>query len=136
LHVWHYDKSSYHRQGVFVKKEKISFHGAARLREERERLGLSQQDAEALWGISRVTWGKYERGDTTPDAAVLAAIAAAGADVLYIVTGSRSAPVAPALSRDEVGMLDSYRHCSKEMQLAARTQLAAMAQPGVKKKAA
>lgn len=73
-----------------------------------------------------------------PDAAYLSAIAAAGADVLYILTGSRSAPTAPVLSREEVGMLDSYRHCSKEMQLAARTQLAAMAQPAkdVKKKAA
>lgn len=100
-----------------------------RLREERERLGFSQASFAEITGAHRKSQGNYELGERMPDAAYLAAIAAAGADVLYILTGSRSAAVAPTLSRDEAGMLDSYRHCSKEMQLAARTQLAAMAQP-------
>lgn len=87
-----------------MKKVKISFHGATRLREERERIGFSQLDAESLFGISRVTWGKYERGETTPGADVLTALVAAGADVYYILTSHRmplgvaqsSAPHSPA----------------------------------------
>lgn len=73
-----------------MKKEKISFHGAGRLREERERLGFSQQDAESIFGISRVTWGKYERGDTAPGADVLTELAKMGANVMYIITGERT----------------------------------------------
>ena len=112
------------------------FSVGSRLREERERLNYSQEAFAGLASASRPTQFNYESGKRSPDSEYLAAISAAGADVLYILTGSRSAPVAPVLSRDEAGMLDSYRHCSKEMQLAARTQLAAMAQPAVKKKAA
>ncbi|MDH2918470.1 MAG: hypothetical protein PXX73_04675 [Sideroxydans sp.] len=110
-----------------------------RLREERERLGLSQSQMAELAknlgakGATRQSQALYEKGEQSPSAAYIAAITTSGADVLYILTGSRSAPPAPVLSRDEAGMLDNYRHCSKEMQQAARTQLAAMAQPAVKK---
>ncbi len=100
-----------------------------RLAEERKRLGFNKGQMAAAGNVANSTYTNYEDGVRSPDGEFFSAIAAAGADVLYILTGSRSAPVAPALSRDEAGMLDSYRHCSKEMQLAARTQLAAMAQP-------
>ena len=70
-----------------MKKDKISFLGAERLREERERIELRQEDAEEKFGISRVTWGKYERGDSTPGADVLTALAALGADTRYILEG-------------------------------------------------
>jgi transcriptional regulator with XRE-family HTH domain len=73
-----------------MKKEKISFHGAGRLREERERIGFNQGDSETLFGVSRVTWGKYERGESTPGADVLSAMAEMGGDILYIVTGRRT----------------------------------------------
>lgn len=92
-----------------MKKEKICFHGAGRLREERERLGFNQCDAEKLFDISRVTWGKYERGDTTPGADVLTALAAAGADVMYILTGTRSAAL-PGISPRQRALLDNYEH--------------------------
>lgn len=105
----HNDKKTCHRQEVFVKKEKISYPGAGRLREERERIGFSQLDAETLFGISRVTWGKYERGDTTPGADVLTALAAAGADVLYILTGTRNAAAQPISPRQRA-LLDNYEH--------------------------
>lgn len=61
-----------------------------RLRAERERLGLSQEEFAALAGAHRKSQGNYEKGDRQPDAAYLAAIAAAGADVLYILTGQHS----------------------------------------------
>ena len=67
-----------------------------RLRAERERLGLSQT---AFWGIGggqKRAQINYEAGERQPDAAYLAAIAAAGADVLYILTGQRQGePVSP-----------------------------------------
>ncbi|MDP2805533.1 MAG: helix-turn-helix domain-containing protein [Gallionellaceae bacterium] len=106
-----------------------------RLKEERERLGLSQPRFGELAGCVKQTVIQWEKGASAPDAGQLAAIAAAGADVLYILTGSRGGTAAPpALNREEAALLDNYRHCSTEMQQAAKAQLAAMAKPkGVKK---
>lgn len=61
-----------------------------RLREERRRLGYSQADFAEVAGVSRAAQIKYEKGERHPDARYLAAIAEAGADVLYILTGDRS----------------------------------------------
>lgn len=71
-----------------MKKENKSCLSAPRLREERVRLGLLQEDAGSRWGISRVTWGKYERGESTPDSEVLAGLAELGADTQYILEGT------------------------------------------------
>ena len=60
-----------------------------RLREERQRLGLNQPDFGARGGIKKVAQIHYEQGERSPDAEYLAGVAAAGADVLYIVTGER-----------------------------------------------
>lgn len=100
-----------------------------RLKEAREQIPLTQDEMVLKTGIPKRSYCAYEAGDMAPSAKLLAALAVMGMDIGYLLTGSRSAAVAPTLSRDEAGMLDSYRHCSKEMQLAARTQLAAMAQP-------
>lgn len=67
-----------------------------RLRKEREALGLSQQALADACGISARSQRNYESGERMPDAAYLAAIAAQGADVLYILTGQRSQPVPAA----------------------------------------
>lgn len=67
-----------------------------RLREERERLGFSQAGFAEIVGAHRKSQGNYELGERMPDAAYLSAIAEKGADVLYILTGTRSAPVVPA----------------------------------------
>lgn len=71
-----------------------------RLREERERLGLSQADFGAIGGVKKLAQINYEKGDRHPDSAYLSAIAAAGSDVLYILTGQRGqmAPQAAALN--------------------------------------
>lgn len=58
-----------------------------RLCEERERLGMNQTDFGAIGGVSRRTQSNYESGERSPDADYLAAIAAIGADVTYILTG-------------------------------------------------
>lgn len=58
-----------------------------RLREQREALGFTQQSLADLCGITARSQRNYESGERSPDAAYLAATAAAGADVLYILTG-------------------------------------------------
>jgi transcriptional regulator with XRE-family HTH domain len=84
-------------------------HIGVRLREERERLGINQTDFAALGGSGRKTQFNYEAGERVPDAAYLAAIAAAGADVLYILTGQHSSVREINLSPDEEALLDNYR---------------------------
>lgn len=61
-----------------------------RLREERVRLGLNQDDFAEVGGVQRRAQGNYERGERAPDADYLARIAERGADVLFIVTGKRA----------------------------------------------
>lgn len=61
-----------------------------RIREERKRLGMTQDEfAEAL-GLSRATIAFYEAGRSLPDAAALERADLAGADIVYLVTGRRS----------------------------------------------
>lgn len=45
---------------------------------------------------------------------VLALFGAAGADVLYILTGQRAGGAAPALTREETALLDNYRNSPDE----------------------
>jgi transcriptional regulator with XRE-family HTH domain len=77
-----------------------------RLKEERGRLGFNQPDFAALASKTKKTLIDYEKGVTSPDAKFLAAIAAAGADVQYILTGIRSSA---ALTPDEQMLLAGYR---------------------------
>ncbi|WP_068634923.1 helix-turn-helix domain-containing protein [Thauera butanivorans] len=91
-----------------------------RLREERERLGLTQ---DAL-GVTPQSQRKYEKGESTPGADYLAMFAALGADVLYILTGQRTVG---ELAPDEAALLDNYRHTQSDGKLALQTTSAALA---------
>ena len=84
-----------------------------RLREERERLGLSQPAFAAVAGTTKQTLFSWETGKTAPDGFQLEALATAGADVLYILTGQR-AGAQPAHDAAEQVLLDSYRRCSSQ----------------------
>lgn len=84
-----------------------------RLVESRKALGLSQQALADCVGISARSQRNYESGERSPDADYLAAIAAAGADVLYILTGQHD-PAAPALDAAEQVLVDSYRRCTPQ----------------------
>ncbi|HBO9342665.1 helix-turn-helix domain-containing protein [Pseudomonas aeruginosa] len=64
-----------------------------RLREERERKGMNQSSFAEVGGVQKRAQINYEKDERHPDAAYLAAIAAAGVDVLYVLTGQR-APLA------------------------------------------
>ena len=63
-----------------------------RLRQERERLCLSQSLFAGKVGVSRMTQGNYETGKRSPDALYLWAAHESGVDVGYVVTGTRAAP--------------------------------------------
>ncbi len=62
----------------------------ARLREERENLGLDQGALADIGGINRNSQSRYETGKSFPDARYLISLAAAGGDVQYVLTGRRS----------------------------------------------
>lgn len=80
-----------------------------RLKEERERLGFSQTDFAALAGASKNSQYNYEKGDRSPDAEYLAAIAAHGVDVQFVVTGERVAPALDRITATEAVMLARFR---------------------------
>lgn len=58
-----------------------------RLKEERERLGLTQPEFAALGGASKRSQIEWEKGGQVPNAAFLAAVDMHGVDVQYVVTG-------------------------------------------------
>ena len=93
-----------------------------RLREERERLGLTQPVFAELAGAKKRTLIDWEKDVSSPTAVQLAQLAAAGADVLYILTGQRSQPVPPAqeLPRQEQEWLALYRNSSEEVRAALK----------------
>lgn len=103
----------------------------ARLKEERERLGLSQPLFAQAAGAAKRTLADWEKGVSSPTAVQLSALAKIGVDVLYILTGQRSQPM-PAeaqLPVDERIMLDNYRHAPAQVQAGVKTTLGAFA-PG------
>lgn len=61
-----------------------------RLRNERNRLGLTQDELATLGGVGRRAQVNYESGERCPDGRYFEAIAKAGVDVQYILTGVRS----------------------------------------------
>ncbi|MEO6921961.1 MAG: helix-turn-helix transcriptional regulator [Collimonas sp.] len=77
-----------------------------RLREERDRLGFTQQEMADRMGVRREMSSKYERGQAAPGGNALTEFAAAGGDVQYVLTGQRSNN---AMSPDEKELLTGYR---------------------------
>jgi transcriptional regulator with XRE-family HTH domain len=61
----------------------------SRLREERKRLGMNQTDFAKAIGVHLNTQSRYEKGDRDPDTAYLSAIAKAGVNVAYVLTGEK-----------------------------------------------
>lgn len=63
---------------------------AERLLEERKRLDLNQQEMADLGKVAKRTYCNYEAGEREPMGGFFTAIATAGADVQYILTGARA----------------------------------------------
>jgi transcriptional regulator with XRE-family HTH domain len=79
---------------------------AERLREERKRLGFTQQEMAELIGVRQEMSSKYERGQASPGGDALAAFAGIGGDVQYVLTGQRSSsPMTP----EEKELLSGFR---------------------------
>lgn len=72
--------------------------------------------------VGAVAQSNYERGKRHPDATYLAAIAAAGVDVQYVLTGQRSAD--PVLTPKERLLLAAWKAASPELQTAVLAVLA------------
>jgi transcriptional regulator with XRE-family HTH domain len=112
-----------------------------RLREERDARGMSQSDFAEIAahagvpGATRQSQARYEKGIQTPGAAYLAAIAAAGIDVLYILTGERSAGIPPP-SRRGSALLDNYEHLSEDDKRALERLAFSLAKQALRKVAA
>lgn len=58
-----------------------------RLKEERNRLGLTQAQLAEKIGIHRNTQNRYENGEREPDTAYLDALKAVGVDLAYVLSG-------------------------------------------------
>jgi len=75
---------------------------AQRLKEERERLGLAQREIADALGVDKSSVYGYERGDRSPPGQHLTTLASLGADVLYIVTGTRITEASDAVLLNRV----------------------------------
>ncbi len=60
-----------------------------RLKEERERFGLSQEDFSAWGGVKPRAYWNYEKGKVPPDTDFLARLRERGVDVWFVMTGER-----------------------------------------------
>ena len=108
---------------------------STRLQEERKRLGLTQEAVATQLGATKRSVINWEGGAALPGAEVLARYAAAGADVLYILTGQRaggaSAPPPPrAVSEGDRILLDNFHAAPAQVQAGVKTALGAFASAG------
>ena len=84
-----------------------------RLREERQRLRMNQEEMAGVAaqagakGTTRQSQALYEKGQRYPDVAYMAAVACAGVDVRYVITGQHS-DVLP-VDTEEAALLLQYR---------------------------
>ena len=101
--------------------------GGDRLRKERERLGLTQEQIADLVGIERARWSRYENGVTIPRSDTLEAFKKAGVDVGYVLTGERGSLSTTVLTIDEEDLLGNYRKATEENRKVARKIIYALA---------
>jgi transcriptional regulator with XRE-family HTH domain len=79
-----------------------------RLKEERERLGLTLVAFAELSGSKKNTVVDWQKNVSSPPLAKLSALEKLGLDIIYIITGNR--PELPeSLAADEQLLIDTYR---------------------------
>lgn len=79
---------------------------SVRLKAERKRLGMTQQEIAEKVCITRETWSRYESAKIAPGSEVLLGLVTLGVDTNYVLTGERLVPIenidkAPALTSAE-----------------------------------
>ena len=99
-----------------------------RLREERVRLGLSQDALAQLGGITRNTQGSYEKGERNPDSVYLTAVVKAGVDALYVLTARHTQRAVEGLSESEERLVQQFRMLSDYDQKAVHRIVGLMAE--------
>ena len=100
----------------------------SRLRQERERLGLSQKVFGEIGGVEANAQGKYESGGRAPKADYLSRVAERGVDILFVLTGSPMPIQLDQLSQVEEKVLVDYRSMLKEDQDAIRRLTSTLAE--------
>ena len=84
-----------------------------RLYQERQRLGYSQQYLAQAGGVTAREQRQYEQGEDMPRADYLAALAAEGVDVVYVITGKPSTAI--TISRAQAQTLIDNRVLGQEL---------------------
>ncbi|EAN5160555.1 helix-turn-helix transcriptional regulator [Salmonella enterica] len=79
-----------------------------RLRNERERLGLSQTAMSKVCNVAFRTYCDYEAGKSEPKASTLASLAEFGVDILFVLSGVKT-PKIDGISEDEQEIVKMYR---------------------------
>lgn len=84
------------------------------LKEERERLCMSQTQFGDKGDVKKGAQINYENGTRSPDLEYLAAIAALGVDIYYIITGKRVFPDEPVFKEQrERDLLMNFRESAE-----------------------
>ncbi|HDR1538122.1 TPA: helix-turn-helix transcriptional regulator, partial [Pasteurella multocida] len=78
-----------------------------RLKNEREKLKLTQEQLGAIGGVKRLAQANYESGKRIPDARYLAEIAKVGMDIMYVLFGERANT---AINDEELLLLHKFRN--------------------------
>lgn len=90
-------------------EDKNFAHIGERLREERLRISMQQVDLADQCGVSRRALSTWEKGEQTPNAAILSVMAGKGIDVLYVVTGKHVSESEGTLAPAERALLQAWR---------------------------
>lgn len=99
----------------------------ARLRRERERIGMSQAAFADLVGTSKPSQVRYESGERSPDGNYFSRLAQCGVDILFVLTGRHH----PALSDPPMPMPGAARIEAQEYSAMPVYDVDAAAGPGV-----
>lgn len=107
-----------------------------RIKSERKRLGYTQQQIADICEISRIQWGRLERGDSVLGGRVLKAFVTAGANIHYMLTGEDSQTIAIGtiktpveLNENEQQIINLYRNLTQEQQDIIRKTMQAFCNP-------
>ncbi len=97
-----------------------------RLRAERQRLKLNQDDFSALGGVKKRAQVSYEQDERSPGAEYLSALASKGVDVMFLLTGQYAAGT---LSEDESELIAGYRSLDVRGKAGALGMISGMTTP-------